>query len=546
MELQAEAPPEIPCGDCDATVAPPPPARTQVRTSSPPLLTRYPYAVFALCAAIYLLPFMRLIFIGGDEGSFVDGAVRILHGQVFARDFFEVMGPGPFYLLAGLFKLFGATMVTDRAWLFITSLGTLLAMYFLSRRVCPRYQILPPILLISVYFSMMWPMVNHHVDSNFFGLLSVVCMVLWQELRKSVLLFAAGTLAGVTTCILQPKGMLLLFAFLVWLWVQQRRRSGLASSISLVAGGYLCVVGSTLLYFWSRGALWDLIYANFVWPSQHYGAVNAIPYARGIFLYWDHWAFPIHGVRWLLPLDVVLILPFLFLAALPALVIVLGIPHGKENLRPVTLLYWLCGWAFWLSEFHRRDIGHLAAGSPLLIVLCVYFLADFQGAIVELALQLLAIGAVGLAAMNMFVVLSAKSIPTRAGTVAMYKPNAAIAFLDSHASPGTEIFVYPTSPIYYFLSATTNPTRYSLLLYNYNTPSQFQDTIRVLERHKVRYVLWDTNFDREAAPYFSTEMYHPADGFMMEPYLKSHYRVVQDIDGTRIMERKEDDRAVKR
>ncbi|MGC9199912.1 MAG: hypothetical protein ACP5E5_13410 [Acidobacteriaceae bacterium] len=472
--------------------------------------------------------------------------MRILHGQVFARDFFEVMGPGTFYLLAGLFKLFGATIVTDRAWLFVTSLGTLLAMYFLSRRVCARYQVLPPILLVSLYFGTLWPMVNHHVDSNFFGLLSVVCMVLWQDSRRNSLLLAAGALAGVTTCILQPKGMLLLLAFFVWLWVQQRRRSGLASSIALVAGGYSCVVGSTLLYFWSRGALWDLIYMNFVWPAHNYGAVNAIPYARGIFVFWNHWALPINGIRWLLPLDVVLILPFLFVAALPALVIVLGIPVGKDNLRPVILLYWLCGWAFWLSEIHRRDIAHLTSGSPLLIILCLYFLLEYGGRVVKWLLQLLAMGAVALATINLFIGLSATSIPTRAGAVAMFTSNDAIAFLDSHTAPGTEIFVYPTSPMYYFLTATTNPTRYSLLLYNYNTPSQFQDAIRVLDQHKVRYVLLDTSFERKASPYFSNRMYHPAGGFLMEPYLESHYKVVKNFDGACIMERKEDLRAAQR
>ncbi len=73
----------------------------------------------------------------------VYGAVRIVHGQVFARDFFEVVGPGPFYWLALFFKLFVITLAATRICLFFTSLGTGLAMYFLSRRVCGRYRVLP-------------------------------------------------------------------------------------------------------------------------------------------------------------------------------------------------------------------------------------------------------------------------------------------------------------------------------------------------------------------------------------------------------------------
>ena len=55
---------------------------------------------------------MRILLPGdGDEGLLVSGAVRIVHGQVFARDFFEVVGPGTFYWLALFFKLFGVTFV---------------------------------------------------------------------------------------------------------------------------------------------------------------------------------------------------------------------------------------------------------------------------------------------------------------------------------------------------------------------------------------------------------------------------------------------------
>ncbi|MHB8389073.1 MAG: ArnT family glycosyltransferase, partial [Acidobacteriaceae bacterium] len=460
MELSVEELPDTHLGDRETSAAP---ASLRAPAQKSSARTYIPYFLFALCAAVYLLPFMRLVFLGSDEGTLVEGAVRILHGQVFARDFFEVMGPGTFYLLAGFFKLFGTTFLVARIWLFVTSLGTGLSMYFLSRRVCGRYQILPPLLLVSVYFSTMWPMVNHHVDSNFFALLSVVCIVLWQEKRKNSLLAGAGVLAGVTTCILQPKGMLLLLALFVWLWIQQRRRSGLLSSLCMVAGGYCSVVGLTLLYFWSHGALWDLIYMNFVWPSQNYGTVNTIPYATGILQFWTHWAIPIHGVRWLTPLGVVLITPFLLVAALPALVPVLGIPHGKDNLRPEILLYWLCGWALWLSEFHRRDIAHLTAGSPLLIILCVHFLVEYRGKIADWLLQFLAISAGALAAVNLFIVLCAQSVPTRVGPVGMFKSDQALAFLDSHAVAKSEIFAYPTCPMYYFLSATTNPTRYSLL-----------------------------------------------------------------------------------
>ena len=545
LELKLEEPPEMLCEESGRNVATPSPGSTNVRASSVSRVAGY--VVFALCATIYFLPFMRVIWKATDEGTIVYGAVRIVHGQVFAHDFFEVMGPGSFYLLAGFFKLFGVTFLAERIWLFATSLGTFLSMYFLTRRVCATYRILPPVLLVGVYFSTLWPMVNHHVDSNCFALLSVVCIVLWQNLRKSGLLFVAGALAGVTTCILQPKGMLLLLALCAWLWTQQRRNSAWPYSIALVTGSYFSVVGCTLLYFWSHGALRDLVYMNFLWPSHNYGSVNAVPYATGTIQFWSHWVVPIHGIRWLMPAAVVLLMPFLFVASLPALVTAFGILDRKHRLRPEILLYWLCGWALWLSEIHRRDIAHLVAGSPLLMILCIYYLVERRGKATDWFLQILSISACALATVNLFIVLCAHTVHTRVGDVGMFTPDPVLVFLNNHVAPGTEIFFYPYCPMYYFLSATTNPTRYSLLIYNYNTPSQFNEVIRVLDQRNVKYVLWDANFQAKAASaLYSSKMFHPAGGFLMEPYLESHYKVVQDIDGARILKRNEDNRGAKR
>ena len=139
-----------------------------------------PYLIFTLCVSLYFFPFMRLLLRGSDEGILVEGAVRTVHGQLLGRDFLEVVGPGTFYWLALFFKLFGVTFLASRICLFVSSLGTALSLYFLSRRVCRSYQLLPCILVFATYFGTFWPEISHHVDSNCFALLSVVCMVLWQ------------------------------------------------------------------------------------------------------------------------------------------------------------------------------------------------------------------------------------------------------------------------------------------------------------------------------------------------------------------------------
>lgn len=496
-----------------------------------------PFLLFAVCAGLYFMPFMRLILPGdGDEGLLISGAARIAHGQVFARDFFEVVGPGTLYWLALFFKLFGITFLATRLCLFVSSLGTGLAMYFMSRRICNQHQVLPCILLAGTYFGSSWPAISHHVDSNCFALLAVACMIVWHNKRKLALLVAAGTLAGATTCFLQPKGILLMLALLVWLWMQHRRQSASLSWLGATAGGYTSVVALMLVYFWSQHALWDLFYDNVLWPSRNYSGVNVVPYAQGIIhYYWDH--FVIAGFHWTVVTASIMIVPFFLVAALPVLLPVLALRYRRNTAQPEIALYWLCGVALWLSEFHRSDIPHLVFGSPLLMILCVYYLEQYRARIAELASQVLAISATCLACFNLFLALSARPVATRVGSVALLKSDPAITVLQGKANAGEEIFAYPYCAMYYFLSATANPTPYAALLYNFNTPSQFEKVVTVLDQRRVKYVVWNKGFGKNAKTVFPGMKKVRDDQLIVEPYLESHYKVVWADSETQLMER---------
>jgi hypothetical protein len=481
---------------------------------------------------------MRLYMLGTDEGTLDYGAVRIVHGQVFARDFFEVIGPGTFYWLAAFFKVLGVSFFSARVCLFITSLGTALLMYFLSRRICSRYSTLPSILLAGTYFSGFWPAMSHHVDSNFFALLTVACMIVWQDSRNSTWLVGAGVAVGLTTAFLQPKGVLLFCGLLVWLWVLYMRRLVPLAPMGVLAGTYCSVIAIILLYFWSKGALRDLIYANVLWPSQHYETVNSVRYAQGLSNYWDHWVVAKSTFKWIYPLAAILLAPLVFVAALPAILVGAGAKHRWELNKPEILLYVLAGGALWVSELHRKDIGHLVFGSLLFIILAVHFAEGYRGKVNVALIQIVSICAVCLAGFNVLcVLLGTRTIQTRVGPVKTFQDVPVVQFLNSHTAPGEEIFAYPYCPKFYFLASTTNPTPYSILAYNYNTTDQFEEVVRILEQHKVKYVVWDAGFSAVDQEIFPSS--RPPDGrFIVEPYLESHYKIVQVFDSYRIMERK--------
>lgn len=499
------------------------------------------YLAYTFSAAVFLYPFMRTLFIGSDEGTFLVGAERILRGQVFARDFFEVMGPGTFYWMAAFFKLFGDNFLAARLCLFVSMMGTCLTLYYLSRQVCERYRLLPCLMLAGPYFGFLGQVESHHVDSNLFALLSITCVVLWERSRKTSLIVIAGALAGVTACFLQPKGVLLAGAILAWLvWLHRGCVAVPIRAAALAAAGFCAAISVELIYFWSQGALANLIDANFVFPSTHYGAVNSVRYAQGIDVAWGFWVTRPDAMQWPAGVAAVMVIPALFIAALPAILLALGFCYRWKAVQPVVVLYWLCGCALWFSEFHRRDIHHLAYGSPLLVILCFHMLSQLAGRWARAVVTALAVCAAGLAILNWFVAFSIPTVQTRAGSAALIGPDAAqtIRFLDAHVNPGEDVLIYPYSPAYYFFSKTLDPTPFSFMLHNYNTPEQYREVADILEQRRVRYVVWDAQLESKLLDELPAAVRPKSIGpWIVEPYLKSHYETVTQYGSAQILQR---------
>jgi hypothetical protein len=143
--------------------------------------------------------------------------------------------------------------------------------------------------------------------------------------------------------------------------------------------------------------------------------------------------------------------------------------------------------------------------------------------------------------LNFFLALSAHPVATRVGSVALLKSDHVLTLLQSKTAPGEEIFVYPYCAMYYFLSATANPTRYAALMYDFNTGSQFEEAVTVLDQRRVKYVVWNNGFlEKDAKTLFPGMRKLQDNELIIEPYLQSHYKVVWADTETQLMERKDD------
>jgi len=358
------------------------------------------------------------------------------------------------------------------------------------------------------------------------------------------MLFLAGAGAGLTTWCMVPKGVLLCLSFALVLWILYRGRFRVLSLITLLSG-YFLVIASVLALFWRAGGLSDLIYANVMWPLTNYSGINAVPYGLEFReLYWDSFTASFGAVTPPLvatAISAFLSIPFLIVMGLPLVLLTLGLRYRRVSVDRLVLPYWFVGFAFWFSEMHRKDLPHIAYGSPILIILAFYLYRQLRGKWPIRALQLIGISALTLAMLNPLVALSASARrATRRGSVYAFGVDGVLDFLMTRVKPGEPIFVYPYSPMYYFLSATRNPTRYSTLMYQFNTESQFREAVQSLETNKVRYVIWDRSFPEWINNWFPAYRNPPRDKLIMEPYLLDHYRVVGGTDtGFQFLERKE-------
>lgn len=510
-----------------------------------------PVTLGVTVVALYFTLFLTTSWRIGDEGSIVYGAQRVTNGEVPYRDFFEVMGPGSFYWLALWFKVLGTSWVTSRLAVLATALASACAIYYMAARHCNSRFAPFPAVLYAVVTIPLWPGASHHLDSNLWALLAIAAVGGASQLstRRAVI---AGLFAGFSSTIMPQKGVLIFAALMLSVALQRgslRNWRRVLSRIGWMASAFAAVGVSVLVFFWSQGALDDLLYANVVWPATRYHSVNVMPYGHGLIEWFlPSWSSVIRAVLpWTLAVVAIgaVLLPFAFIASLPVMGLLLSAcraiaprhPLGRE----LPLTYVLAGFALFVSECHRPDIVHLIYGSPVLAVLVTLALAKMPSRGVVIARRAL-VGCLALVAMVLALIASMAqtTVETRRGVVHMFDRDEALDFLQTHVAPDENVFVYPYYPMYYFLANIRNPTRYSILMYHINTEDQFNEVIDALHRERVRFVLWDTFVAGEnLTRWFPAYRHPPAEQQLLERYLTEHYRVVGIKNRFRILERVE-------
>ncbi len=489
----------------------------------------------AAFAALYLLYFVPYDALHSDEGIGLEAAQRILRGQVMYRDFSCFLTPGSSYWLALLFRLFGNSIRTAHAALVAYGAVFAAVTYLLSRRVASRsYSLLAASIVVLAALPFRFMML-HNWDSTLLALLAFYAAVGWWQRPTRLAALAAGSLTALTFLFNQAKGAGLVLGWLLawmllarnegwrWRWSPAQARSFAAGLATPLAGVFV---------FFTAHRSVTLMWRAWFWPLYHYRSPNACPYGffppgpngQTIFSA-PHLAAQILIGLLLSPLLVVDLLPWLAVAVAafqlahcrPAA------PRGRRRAYFALLSGLMSGSLLGLLATNRPGGAELLMDFPLYAPALAWIWDRPPGSrwrrwMPALALLGgLAFTGLGMAWLQMRHAAGAP-ILTRRGQIVAPAQDAIMAFLNSHTSPGEATYIYPYQPIYYFLTATRNPTRYDFLALGMHSNRQYRRAVRELQRRPPRFVLFDLEFYAQ----------NGADWPAIAPSALAHFTPVED------------------
>lgn len=206
-----------------------------------------------------------------DEGTVLYDSLRIAHGEVMYRDFFEFQGPIFYYLHAALFAITGPNVAAAR---FLQSLIVALGALFIARmvaRLLGRTAGVGAALLHATLLVPFWP--NSYPHWLALTLVLAALDRLTAEAPRPRDDWIAGALLGSSMLTIQSLGLPALVAapgtLLLLALVCPAARDGLVRARRMVLGALLAFA-PWVLYFAAQSALGAMLHAMFVWPFVQY------------------------------------------------------------------------------------------------------------------------------------------------------------------------------------------------------------------------------------------------------------------------------------
>jgi hypothetical protein len=204
-----------------------------------------------LLALFYYLFFVNKGLVLADEGYYVHYAERIAHGQIPYKDFILQYTPGYFYLLAFLYKVFGAQILVGRflsLFFCLLTLTTVLLVLHTLRITSSKIHILSALTITTLGYPLLhiplvvWPVV-------FISVLTVVVYIYWYRTKQSRYVIILGFLLALALFFRQHLGLVFLLLYNCFLFFSNTKSFRLRIGPLLLMNGVWAVSTSIWVYF---------------------------------------------------------------------------------------------------------------------------------------------------------------------------------------------------------------------------------------------------------------------------------------------------------
>lgn len=517
---------------------------------------RIAFLVF-LISFLYLCLFRRHTTMEPDEGIILQGAERILRGEVLYRDFFSYFTPGSYYLHALLFKIWGSSMLVARTALAVYGALFSVFTYLLARRVCSRWAALAAAYLVTLTCAPWRFMALHNWDSTLLACAAVYCAVWLLQAPRVGWAFTCGSFASLTVLFEQSKGAGLILGFalglaLIVLFAQSAIRLSRGHWVALGIG-LAWPLAVTLAYFGVHHAL-PAMWTDWLWPLHNYSQANRVLYGDQGWSDLSRERLFGSGPWWVRGLTLFTVSPSFLLPVLPIIAIVLLVYWILEARRGTLAADRAAYYILVCSTLAgllgsvivvRANTLHFAHLIPLLYLVLAWIMdgTDIRGSLINSIRPLVTVGvlitftAVGLA----FLITSRNArtvIETRRGVVMANSSDEIVPYVQAHVPAGSRIFVYPYLPLYYYLTATFSSTRYEYLQPGMHTREQEEEAIREIATDRTPLVLFEPGFNEKICNAWPNTPLQFVANDPVGDYLLAHYhscRILTSAAGWRFL-----------
>jgi len=246
-----------------------------------------------LAPAVLVLAFLAVMLSADrslspyDEGVMLAGAMRVGDGAVPHRDFYANYGPGQFYVLAVLFKIFGQGVLVERLWGAFIKSALALSVLLVGRRLASAQAASIGCAISVVWLcyvdNTIWPAWTA-LAASLFGLLAL--LQIFEGRKRLRTLIVAGAAVGFATLFRYDIGFLVLCAELtaVVAYCSATKSAELPShwhsfmpSILFLSG--MCLVCIPLMMtFLATGTVRDVVFDVIIFPARFYAQTRSLPF----------------------------------------------------------------------------------------------------------------------------------------------------------------------------------------------------------------------------------------------------------------------------